>query len=68
MSGFDNSNRQSATRRFSPPDAFNTSGTVVSSLSELLSNQLSYWMSQVDENLEIDVDIASMDQESFNIF
>ncbi len=55
-------------RRFSPPDAFNTSGTVVSSLSELLSNQLSYWMSQVDENLQIDVDIASMDQESFNTF
>ena len=25
-------------------------------------------MSQVDENLEIDVDIASMDQESFNTF
>jgi hypothetical protein len=55
-------------RRFSPPESFNTSGTVVSSLSELLSNQLSYWMSQVDENLEIDVDIASMDQESFNTF
>jgi len=55
-------------RRFSPPESFNTSGTVVSSLSELLSNQLSYWMSQVDENLEIDVDVASMDQESFNTF
>jgi len=55
-------------RRFSPPESFNTSGSVVSSLSELLSNQLSYWMSQVDENLEIDVDIASMDQESFNTF
>ena len=40
----------------------------MSSLSELLSNQLSYWMSQVDENLEIDVDVASMDQESFNTF
>jgi hypothetical protein len=55
-------------RRFSSPESFNTSGTVVSSLSELLSNQLSYWMSQVDENLEIDVDVASMDQESFNTF
>jgi hypothetical protein len=55
-------------RRFSPPESFDTSGSVVSSLSELLSNQLSYWMSQVDENLEIDVDIASMDQESFNTF
>ena len=55
-------------RRFSSPESFNTSGSVVSSLSELLSNQLSYWMSQVDENLEIDVDISSMDQESFNTF
>lgn len=55
-------------RRFSSPESFNTSGSVVSSLSELLSNQLSYWMSQVDENLEIDVDVASMDQESFNTF
>src|SRR5690606_5947679 len=55
-------------RRFSSPESFNTSGTVVSSLSELLSNQLSYWMSQVDENLEIDVDVASMDQEWFNTF
>jgi hypothetical protein len=55
-------------RRFSSPESFDTSGSVVSSLSELLSNQLSYWMSQVDENLEIDVDVASMDQESFNTF
>ncbi|HTE33860.1 MAG TPA: translocation/assembly module TamB domain-containing protein, partial [Chryseolinea sp.] len=55
-------------RRFSPPESFNTSGSVASSLSEMLSNQLSYWMSQVDENLEIDVDVASMDQESFNTF
>jgi len=55
-------------RRFSPPESFNTSGSVASSLSELLSNQLSYWMSQVDENLELDVDVASMDQNSFNTF
>ncbi len=55
-------------RRFSPPESFDTSGSVASSLSELLSNQLSYWMSQVDQNLEIDVDVASMDQESFNTF
>jgi hypothetical protein len=55
-------------RRFSPPESFDTSGSVASSLSELLSNQLSYWMSQVDENLELDVDVASMDQETFNTF
>lgn len=55
-------------RRFSPPESFNTSGSIASSVSELFSNQLSYWMSQVDENLEIDVDLGSMDQESFNAF
>jgi hypothetical protein len=55
-------------RRFSPPESFNTSGTLASSVSELFSNQLSYWMSQVDENLQIDVDLAGMDQESFNAF
>jgi len=55
-------------RKFSPADAFNTSGTLVSSVSELFSNQLSYWMSQVDDNLEIDVDLGSMDQEAYNAF
>ncbi len=56
-------------RRFSRLDeSISASGSVFNSVSELLSNQLSYWMSQVDENLEIDVDLASMDQESFNTF
>ncbi|HEU5290339.1 MAG TPA: translocation/assembly module TamB domain-containing protein, partial [Cyclobacteriaceae bacterium] len=55
-------------RKFSPADAFNTSGTLVNSVSELFSNQLSYWMSQVDENLEIDVDLGTMDQEAYNAF
>lgn len=55
-------------RRFSPPESFNTSGTVMNSVSELLSNQLSYWMSQVDQNLVIDVDLNVMDQEAFNTF
>ena len=55
-------------RKFSPPESFNTSGSLVSSVSELFSNQLSYWMSQVDNNLEIDLDLSSMDQESFNAF
>ncbi len=53
-------------RKFSPSESFNTSGSIVNSVSELFSNQLSYWMSQVDENLEVDVDLGSMDQESFN--
>ena len=30
------------------------------SMSELISNQLSYWMSQVDEKLEIDLDLGSL--------
>lgn len=55
-------------RKFSPAESFNTSGSLVSSVSELFSNQLSYWMSQVDNNLEIDLDLSSMDQESFNAF
>lgn len=55
-------------RRFTPPESFSMSGSVTNSVSELLSNQLSYWMSQVDENLEIDVNLGAMDQEAFNTF
>ena len=39
-----------------------------SSVSEFISNQLSYWVSQVDENLEIDVDLTTLDQDAFNTF
>jgi TamB, inner membrane protein subunit of TAM complex len=55
-------------RRFSPPDAFATSGSITNSVSELFSNQLSYWLNQVDQNLEIDLDLGSLDQEAFNTF
>jgi hypothetical protein len=55
-------------RRFSSPDAFSTSGGIANSVSELLSNQLSYWLSQVDQNLEINLDLGTMDQEAFNTF
>lgn len=55
-------------RRFSPPDAFSTSGTLYNSVSEFLSNQLSYWLTQVDQNLEIDLDLGTLDQEAFNTF
>lgn len=55
-------------RRFSPPESFNTSGSIVNSVSELLSNQLSNWVSQVDENLEIDLDLSAMDEEAYNTF
>ncbi|MEX1239875.1 MAG: translocation/assembly module TamB domain-containing protein [Cyclobacteriaceae bacterium] len=55
-------------RRFSSPESFNTSGSIVNSVSELLSNQLSNWISQVDENLEIDLDLSTMDEEAYNTF
>lgn len=55
-------------RRFSSSDAFSAQATAVSSVSELFSNQLSYWLSQMDENLEIDLDVASMNNEQFNTF
>lgn len=56
--------------RLSSIDAFATSGTntLYNSVSELLSNQLSYWLSQVDQNLEIDLDLGTLDQEAFNTF
>ncbi len=57
-------------RRFSPKNSFNVGGgqTLESSVSEFISNQLSYWVSQVDENLEIDVDLTTLDQDAFNTF
>jgi len=55
-------------RRFSPPESFNTSGSIMNSVSELLSNQLSNWISQVDENLEIDLDLSTLDEEAYNTF
>ncbi|CAN5593275.1 hypothetical protein BH10BAC4_BH10BAC4_05050 [soil metagenome] len=55
-------------RKLSPLDAFDTGGSLYNSVSELLSNQLSYWLSQVDQNLEIDLDLGKLDQETFNTF
>ncbi len=57
-------------RQFSPPDdlRLGQGNALGGSVSELLSNQLSYWFSQVDENLEIDVDLNGLDQEALNTF
>src|SRR5690606_4646581 len=56
-------------RKFSPLEsALNTSGSIVNSVSELLSNQLSNWISQVDENLEIDLDLSTLDEEAYSAF
>ncbi|MBU2913864.1 translocation/assembly module TamB domain-containing protein [Reichenbachiella agariperforans] len=56
-------------RKFSPENSFEVnSATIGSSLSEFVSNQLSYWATQVDENLEIDVDLAGLGDDAFNTF
>ncbi len=57
-------------RRFSPFESFSLgSGDGISgSVSEILSNQVSYLVSQIDENLEIEVDLASLDEQAFNTF
>ena len=45
------------------------SQTAVSSISELLSNQFSALATQIDENLEIDLDVSSsLDQDAINTF
>ena len=54
-------------KQFSEQD-FNTGGSVGRSVSEFVSNQLSYWISQVDENLEIDIDIGDLSDEAYNTF
>ncbi len=55
-------------RRFSEQGSFDGSSAVSGSVSELLSNQFSYWLSQVDENLEIDVNLGTFDDDRFNTF
>jgi hypothetical protein len=60
-------------RKFSPQASFVVGGQNLtegfqSSMGELLSNQLSYWLNQVDENLEIDLDLNSLSAEAFNTF
>ncbi|NJM93701.1 MAG: translocation/assembly module TamB, partial [Cytophagales bacterium] len=53
-------------RRFSPENAFDASGSLGSSVSELLSNQLSTWMTQLDENLEINLNMTGLNQDALN--
>lgn len=57
-------------RKFSPPNSFSSTGSIGSSVSEFVSNQLSYWVSQVDDNLTIDmeVDLSKMDAEALKTF
>jgi len=56
-------------RKFSEIGAFSVSGySFGSSVSEFISNQLSYWITQFDENLEVEVDLGSLDENAFNTF
>lgn len=57
-------------KRFSPRQSFTLSGggTVGNSVSEFLSSQVSYLVSQIDENLEVEVNLADLNKDAFNTF
>ncbi|WP_250630067.1 translocation/assembly module TamB domain-containing protein [Rhodoflexus caldus] len=54
-------------RKLLPENAFEGIGqSAGNSLSELITNQLSAWMSQVDDNLEVDIDLNGFDANALN--
>ncbi|MEM9897369.1 MAG: translocation/assembly module TamB domain-containing protein, partial [Bacteroidota bacterium] len=56
-------------KKFSPKESFfGGGGSFGSSVSEFLSNQVSYLVSQLDENLEVEVNLADMNREAFDTF
>jgi hypothetical protein len=55
-------------KQFSPANEFTGVGGAAQNLNELLSNQLSTWLSQVDPNLQIQVDVTQLAQNSTNNF
>lgn len=57
-------------KKFSPIASFFSGGgtNLAGTVSEILSNQVSYLFSQIDENLEVELDLADLDQEAFNTF
>ncbi len=56
-------------KKLSPEQTFSgISQSAGGSVSELLTNQLSYWVSQVDENLEIDLDLDGLNADALNTF
>ena len=54
-------------RKFSPIESFTLGGGDAwkGSLSEVLSNQVSYLISQLDENLELEVEVNDLDSDAF---
>ncbi len=56
-------------RSFTSPNSFSGVSSVgTSTVSELLSSQLSHFLSQVDQNLEINVNLKNMDKDALNTF
>ncbi|EFQ79255.1 translocation/assembly module TamB domain-containing protein [Algoriphagus machipongonensis] len=55
-------------RSFSPEGQFSGVANISSSLGQLLSSQLNAFLGQVDKNLEIDVDLASLDANTLETF
>jgi hypothetical protein len=56
-------------RSFSPEGQFSgVSSLATSNLSQLLSSQLNNFISQVDQNLEVDIDLATLDQSALETF
>jgi len=55
-------------RRFSPEGQFTGAGIGFSNLSQLISSQLNSLISQIDQNLEIDFDLASLNQAAMETF
>ena len=56
-------------KQFSPQGSFSGIGqSAAGSVSELLTNQLSHWMSQVDDNLEVNIDLNGLNKDALNTF
>lgn len=56
------------TQNFSPEGQLAGSNTLSSSLSNLLSSQLNTYAAQIDKNLEINIDLATLDQNALENF
>jgi hypothetical protein len=56
------------TRNFSPEGQFSGVSTISSSLGNLLSSQLNSFLGQVDKNLEVNIDLATLDQNTLENF
>ncbi len=56
------------TRNFSPEGQFSGVSTISSSLGNLLSSQLNSFIGQMDKNLEVNIDLATLDENTLENF